>query len=253
MYHSTCFLHIIRKERCNLSEDTQNTHEEEIIIPKYYGPHSDLTEWFRKRLILEHQRKEFSKKGQKPTESFHNKIKSSGARKAEFLDEIIFPSMANLIYFFEALEISPSLKKLFEKDLIKLLDPRFSKKHAKQSEMGLNISSWAFRWNSFARLVSNALSLDMGTNKILIRNFRVALIYQIQTIIRDEIKKLLTHQYGITGQITKAALNDFESTMGWLALLAKSISDEADKESDRVMGFAPISYSNKGETSRLRF
>ena len=238
-----------------MSEDTQNTHEEEIPIPKYHNPHPDLIDWFQKRLTLEHERKEFAEKDQKPTKSFHNKIKSSGARKAEFLDEIIFPSMVNLIYFLEALEISPKLKKLFEKDLIKLLDPRFVKDEARSIEMGMNFSSYVFRWNNFARLVSKAVSLDYTTKKEeeTVKNFRVALLYQLQTIIRDEVRYIFEKQFGFNGQVTKSALKDFGNTIGWLALAAKSISDEVDKEPDRAIGFAPITYSNKSGLSSLRF
>jgi len=238
-----------------MSEDTQNTHKEEILIPKYSNPHPDLIDWFQKRLALEHERKEFAEKGQKPTKSFHNKIKSSGARKAEFLDEIIFPSMTNLIYFLEALEISPKLKKLFEKDLIKLLDPRFVKDNARGAEMGMNFSSYAFRWNNLARLVSKAVSLNYTTGKEekTVKNFRIALLYQIQSIIRDEVDYIFRKQFGYMGQVTKSAMKDFDSTMGWLAFAAKSISDEVDNEPDRVIGFAPITYSNRSGVGGMTF
>ncbi len=236
-------------------EDTQNTHKEGILIPKYSNPHPDLIDWFQKRLTLEHERKEFAEKGQKPTNSFHNKIKSSGARKAEFLDEIIFPSMTNLIYFLEALEISPKLKKLFEKDLIKLLDPRFVKDNARGAEMGMNFSSHVFRWNNLARLVSNAVSLNYTTEKEeeKVKNFRIALLYQIQSIIRDEVDYIFRKQFGYMGQVAKSAMKDFDSTMGWLAFAAKSISDEVDKEPDRAIGFAPITYSNKSGVGGMTF
>jgi len=199
--------------------------------------------------------KNLQKKGQKPTKSFHSKIKSSGARKAEFLDEIIFPSMANLIYFLEALEISPTLKKLFEKDLIKLLDPRFVKDEAKGMEMGMNFSSYAFRWNNLARLVSKAVSLNYTTDKEekSVKNFRIALIYQLQTIIRDEVYYIFKKQFGFMGQVTKSATKDFDNTIGWLALAAKSISEEFDKEPDRAIGFAPITYSNRSGLSGMTF
>ncbi len=234
---------------------THTKHKESIINPKYSNPHPDLIDWFQKRLTLEHERKEFAEKGQKPTKSFHSKIKSSGARKAEFLDEIIFPSMANLIYFLEALEISPTLKKLFEKDLIKLLDPRFVKYEAKGMEMGMNMSSYVFRWNNLARLVSKAVSLNYTTDKEekSVKNFRIALIYQLQTIIRDEVKYIFEKQFGYMSQVTKSAMKDFGNTIGWLALAAKSISEEFEKEPDRAIGFAPITYSNRSGLSGMTF
>ena len=229
-------------------------NEEVVSIPKFHNPHPDLIDWFQKRLILEHERKDFIQKGEKPTNSFHNRLKSSGARKTELLDELIFPAMTNLIFFFEALEISPTLKKLFEKDLIKLLDPRFVKGDVKSREMGMNTSGYyAFRWNNFTRLVSNAVSLDVGTKKAPIDNFRISLIYQLQGIIRYEVGRLTEREYGWSGQITKSVTEDIDKVMGWLAFLAKSVSEQADKEPDRVIGFGPITYSNKGPLSQLRY
>ena len=163
--------------------------------------------------------------------------------------------MTNLIYFLEALEISPKLKKLFEKDLIKLLDPRFVKDNARGAEMGMNFSSHVFRWNNLARLVSNAVSLNYTTEKEeeKVKNFRIALLYQIQSIIRDEVDYIFRKQFGYLGQVAKSAMKDFDSTMGWLAFAAKSISDEVDKEPDRAIGFAPITYSNRSGLGKMTF
>ena len=55
------------------------------------------------------------------------------------------------------------------------------------------------------------------------------------------------------GQVAKSAMKDFDSTMGWLAFAAKSISDDVDKDPDRAIGFAPITYSNRSGVSGMTF
>lgn len=239
-----------------MNKDTENTNEVKKKPPKYYNPDSSLTSWFQKRYELEKKKRDFEEnktEGDKLPNSFYKELKESAARKFEILDKIVFPSMANLVYFLEALEISPTLKNLFEKDLIKLLDPRFVKDDAKTRDMGMNSSSYVFRWNNLARLVSKAVSINNVRRRgDTIKDFRVALLYQLQSIINDEVSHILERNYGFSGQITKSAMKDFGNTLGWFALLAKSVSEEADQDPDRALGFAPITYSNRSGLANLR-
>lgn len=234
-----------------MSKDTDITHEGKNLNPKYFHPDEDLVNWFKERLKLIQKKKEFQLKkdaGEKLPNSFYKKMKASGARKTEILDKIVFPSMANLIYFFEAITISPSLQNLFEKDIKNLLDPRFTKDFAKSSGSSLVTASHQFRKNSMARLISNALSLKTEKKEKMFKSFKIALLFQLQSIIRDNVEMLLQEEYTSESQITKSASEDFDNTIGWLAFLARSLSDDIDKEGERQIGL-PIQLS--GEKSKL--
>lgn len=219
-----------------MSKDTNITYKEKNLNPKYFHPDEGLVNWFKERLELLEEKEEFELKkdaGEKLLNSFYKKMKASGARKTEILDKIIFPSMANLIYFFETITTSHSLQNLFEKDIKNLLDPRFTKDFAKSSDSSLVPASHQFRKNSMARLISNALSLKTEKKGKMFKSFKIALLFQLQSIIRDNVEMLFQEEYTSKSQITKSASKDFDNTIGWLAFLARSLSDDIDKEGER--------------------
>lgn len=239
-----------------MKKDTKFTHKAEKLDQIYYNPDQRLVDWFRKRLVLEQEKRQFKdpkKRGQKPSNKFHKNMKESGARKVEVLDKVVFPSMANLMYFFEAIEMNSELKYLFDKDVKKLLDTRFSHRAAHSvSDMRFQ-SYWQFRDNNLYRLLSYVLSLDFGEKeqKIDTKNFRIALLYQIQCLILDIMDGILQKEYGFFTQISKSALEDYRRAAGWLAFITQSIPDEKE-DYDRKIGFTPITYATKGQLSQLR-
>jgi len=239
-------------------KDTKSRRVDDESSQKYYNPDARLVDWFAKRLILEQERKRSKGKGKtrdKPSNRIYKELKDSGARKAEILDKIIFPAMTDLIYFFEAIEMSPTLKNLFEKDVKKLLDTRFSKRSAEFPNLSMRFStSIQFKNNNLFRLLSNALSLDFGESGIEhdTRNFRLGLLYQIQGLILDIMDGVFSKEYDFHSQISKSALQDYNRAVGWLAFIAKSVSDEKIEQYDKSIGFMPITYSNKGNLSTLK-
>lgn len=239
-----------------MKKDTKITHIAENSDQIYYNPDQRLVDWFRKRLELEQEKRQFKdpkKRGQKPSNKFHKNMKESAARKVDVLDKIVFPSMANLMYFFEAIEISPDLKRLFEKDVKKLLDPKDTHRAAHSvSDMRFQ-SHWEFRDNNLYRLLENALSLDFGEKGIKIdtKNFRIALLYQLQCLILDSMDRLLQEEYGFFTQISQSALEDYRKAVGWLAFITKSTPD-VKEDHDRKIGFTPITYATRGNLSQLK-
>ncbi len=229
-----------------MKKDTKNRKLRQNEI-KFYNPDKELVEWVQKRILLEQKRREYEKRKSKKNlpKDFQNELKSSGARKSEILNNKIFPSMANLIFFFEALMVSSSLRHLLHKDIIKLLDPRKSKSMAEVGQTGMNFQGVAFRNSNLARLVRTALSLEIPKAKERsMPDFRIGILFQLQTIIRDEIYRYLTHVYGFSSQITKSVTENLDNSVGWLGMITLSLP-EGDEEYDREMGFRPIWFSNK--------
>ncbi len=236
-------------------KSTKSTHKTISKFPKYSQPDEELVSWFHERLELEKEKTQFQpriKGGGKLPISLQKKLNRSAARKTELLDDVIFRSLANLIYFFEVQSRAPRLRKLFEKDVIDLLDPRFVDKNVENMSMGLNTTSYAFRTNSLSRLISTALAIDDRNikNGTIVKDFRIALLFQLQMIIRDYVDRVFSIEFGFSNQIAKSAKIDFDKTVGWLALIAKSSSEDSEKELDRTMGFEPIWHSTKSD--RLR-
>ena len=224
-----------------MNQYTKSTHKAERNISKYYNPNEELILWLQKRQNLEQKRSNFHKSkknaGKKLPNSFDKKIKESSARKSEILDKIIFPSMANLIYFFECVNATPKMKELFEKDIITLLDLRKVKDSAEGADRGMEPWVHTFEENNFARLIYNIVSLDKEWEDKI--DFRVAVLYQLQLIINAKVERLMKNEFGSEGQITKSSKEDFDNVVGWLAMMAKSIPDDLEKDSNRKIVVPP--------------
>lgn len=239
-------------------KSTKSTHKTIPEQPKYCQPDEDLVNWFYERLELEKERKQFQSKGKgKLPNSLQRRLNSSAARKGDLLDKIIFPSLTNLIYLFEGIAMSSNLNKLFEKDLVDLLDPRYTKKSADEKIKGLGMqSSYVFKGNNLARLIAAIVRVDslmIQEDKKPAKDFRFALMYQLMSIIHDKMGNFFTDEYGFVNQITISAHNDLGSVLGWMALVASISNDKSDQKPDRGIGFLPITLSNKTELRRIRW
>jgi len=216
-------------------KDNKSGHEAKNKSPKYYNPDSALIDWFQQRLELEEERSIFSKvkakAGKKLPNTFNSKIKESAAKKSLLLDKIIFPSMTNLIYFFECVNSTPKMKELFERDLINLLDLRKVKDSVELADQGGKPWIHTFEENNFSRLILNVVSLDSEWKDKI--DFRVAVLYQLQLIINAKVERLMKNEFGSEGQIAKSSKEDFDNVVGWLAMMAKSIPDDLEKDSNR--------------------
>lgn len=221
-------------------KDPKFIHNAEKNESKYFTPDERLVEWIAKRLDLERQRDEFESKksaGGKISGKLYREIKASGARKTEILDDIIFKSLANLIYFFEAIYQNPELDELFEKDIIELFDPRRVKQDINLVNQRMNTSSLAFRKNNLSRLVFTALTIPNTKMKKKgpLTDFRITLLYQLQSIIRDRVSDILRREHGMTSVITEKAQGEFYDMLRWLALIAGPAAEEVKEKHNRII------------------
>jgi len=193
------------------------------------------------------------KEGRDLSEEDKKKIRESDRMKVYILDKFIFQSMANLIYFFEAIASSRRLSEAFEDEIAELLDPGRAREAAEFSGGGMRFNSMQFRSNNLARLIIAMLSIhqDRSDSRKPTTDFRVGLMYQIQNIIGDMMDSLLSNEFS-TNQIWKSAMDDYSRMKGWLALLASSTEDYRG-EYDRRIGFSSIWWSNKADIHEIEF
>ena len=165
---------------------------------------------------------------------------------------MIFPALANLTYFFEAMSTSTRLSNAFEDELKEILDPRKSKS-ASQLIGGMRMSSIQFQRNNMTRLITAMLDIPMKNYVVgkPVGDFRIGLMYQILNVIGDKMDGLISHEYSMN-QIWKSFWDDYQRMQGWLALLTRTCSDEP-REYDRKLGFQPIWLSNKAPTGGWDF
>jgi hypothetical protein len=68
-----------------------------------YRPHKALIDYTRRRLKLDETMKKVHEAGEKFSVEINRQDKSLRAKKVRILHEIVFPAMADLVFFFEAI------------------------------------------------------------------------------------------------------------------------------------------------------
>jgi hypothetical protein len=214
---------------------------------KSYIPNEALVNFIQDWLHYHKKKDVLTKEGKELTKEDRAKLDELRRMKPYVLDNVIFPAMANLTYFFEALAVSKKLTEAFDDDVIELLDPSRAADAAKFSGNDMRMSSIRFRNNNLARLVMSMVSIhyDSSNPKKRLTDFRVGILYQLLNIVGDAMDDLLSTEFSFN-QVWRSAYEDYTRMKGWLALLAISV-EPPPKEYDRVIGFTPIWYSSKAD------
>lgn len=228
------------------------THKSASPLDNCYNPDETLVKFIQEWLRLHKMRDRVTLEGKDLTEGDQQKIRDSDRMKVYILDNILFPSMANLIYFFEAIASSKRLSKAFEVEVAELLDPSKAKEASQSSANDMRFSSLKFRRNNLARLISAILAIhnDKAKANSPTTDFRVGLMYQIQNVIGDMMDRLIDDEFSFGNQIWRSAISDYQRMMGWLALLARTSEDHHEKY-DRKIGFSSIWWSNKASMAQV--
>lgn len=226
---------------------------QKISNEKSYIPDETLVNFIQDWLHIHKKRDQLTKDGIELSPEDKKKLRELDRMKVHYIDHTIFPALANLTYFFEAMAASSRLAKGFEDELEEILDPRKSKDAAQFSGSRMRMSSMQFRNNNLARLVDAALAIHMKNYERgkPITDFRVGLMYQLLGVIGDYMDILLSNEYS-SSQIWHSFHDDFKRMLGWMALLTRTVKD-TPKEYDRKLQFQPIWFSNRSPDGGWNF
>ncbi|PJB98776.1 MAG: hypothetical protein CO079_01520, partial [Nitrosopumilales archaeon CG_4_9_14_0_8_um_filter_34_10] len=119
---------------------------------KSYIPDETLVNFIQDWLHIHKKREQLTLEGKELSPEDKKKLRALDKKKVDYIDHTIFPALANLTYFFEAMASSTRLANGFEDELEEILDPRKSKDAATFSGNSMRMSSMQFRSNNFARL-----------------------------------------------------------------------------------------------------
>lgn len=87
-----------------------------------YTPNASLVKYFFERLQLETERQYLTLDGKELPQEKKKALHNSERMKNYILNKIVFPSMANLLFFFESVSRDDNLHELFKDDLVELLE-----------------------------------------------------------------------------------------------------------------------------------
>jgi hypothetical protein len=148
--------------------------------------------------------------------NFDNKLRQD---KKRLLDNVIFPSMANLIVFFEYLAKNPESRDLFEEDIKELfgyiIGPDFDKH--KFSDINHNI---------IRRFLESVLTWDINKDPI---NFRLDLVNEIYKVFVNYLQYILSKEFG---NLPKFVIDDLSRIEFWTRLHASSYVKSGNEEKD---------------------
>lgn len=182
--------------------------------PEIYMPHEEFRGYMLK-LLQTHKLKERLQDpklaGEKRRElqiEYEKKYNQVHHMKDYYLQNIVFPAMANLLFFFEAVSNNPNLFTEFEDQIKDLLGIR-------------RLNPRAFNYaTSFISLIEGMI---VTTSKN--EDFRVRLMQKLGDLIWLKVTNMKILE---TPKTTGRVLQDIGLGLAWLEMLASRVSDEYD-------------------------
>jgi len=214
------------------------SHESKEERTKYHRPNERLRKYIEQKSHLlkqiksiEAREKEAKTKNQEEPiqiqqerEELYTRTKTLANLKIQVLDDILFPSMANLTYFFNELSKDAELQDVFNSDISEILGIR--REHPRPN-------NYAFM---FVHLIHGMISRE--GDEYQENDFRIRLIYELQNLISWKFQGLAMTTFP-TGQIRfsafKAVNDDMNRVLAWTQMLALQVLDEYNFD-DPVLG-----------------
>lgn len=181
--------------------------------PNVYTPHAEFVDFMRNFLHF-----------------LKNEDKSLGAGKKErnlrrmkthYLDKHVFPSMANIVFFFDAISMYPELQDEFELSIKDLLGIR---------RISPRANNYAY---VFQTLIHSIIYTKKGYND---SNFRLRLILELQKIIRQRILSLTVGTFG-NDNVARHVNEDIDRAEAWTELVASKVDEEYDFHTPELLYF----------------
>ena len=186
-----------------------------------YTPDKRINEYINDRMKLvkilkSKDRSRFSTEDK----NFDTKLRQD---KKRLLDNVIFPSMANLILFFQYMAENEELREIFEDDIREL----FGYVSADQGKV-------------MTGLIESILTWDMDKDP---NNFRLGLMYEIQLIIRSQIFGLADREFSKPELIGARSIIDthMNQAVAWTGLYySRYDNSDQGKEDKNQLPKRPI-------------
>lgn len=218
---------------------------------KSYKSSIKLTEYMEKKLqhFKDLEKIERKKYAGEDLEELKNAVAEEygdiNTEKTRLLDGTIFPSMANLIVFFEYLTKYPQLRELFEKD-VKALFGYFKGPWYNETEEDGKTYKYRFKpepghtyW-IVNRLVKSLLTWDMKKDP---NNFRLHLVAELQKITSEIIRDLARLESDGFSGVDNIINTQMAQAESWTKLYASRYDKSKQAEEDRgTIPKRPVSF-----------
>lgn len=187
-------------------------------------PDSKLINTMQYKINELNEEDELKQKGKKFGPSRKKRL---NATKSELMQNIIFPSMANLLYFFETVSSDRRLQKWFQKDIIQLIGMKGYDEKFSDGEFENQKLIYRFSKNNLSRLIKAIgdsfddtlhTKQDDRTNDALIGLY----LYQVQTVLAHKVEKQIAKILAKNNLAAKDMLERFILARDSLPLLIQT-------------------------------
>jgi hypothetical protein len=197
---------------------------------KGYVPAKALMRYLAEKVSVLDEIGKIKDSGEKIPDQIEKAQRDLKVRKNRILNNQIFPSMANLVVFFEYLAKSKDLQKLFEDDIKELFGIIDEGKNDK--------NEYDFNPYILDRLVGSLLSWDFKKDP---NNFRLSLMYGLQQIISTKITDLSSNSMG--SEIVSSVVSpDMSRAKAWTELYSQRYVSTQWKVDQHEMPSRPIRF-----------
>jgi hypothetical protein len=159
--------------------------------------------------------------------------------KVELLDKYIFPSMANVVFFFRFISRYPQLKKIFDNDVRDLLGVRRENPHD---------NNYGFIFSALVRsIVSTGLGF-ISEKEIRSKDFRLRLNQILQENVWAKVGLSVTEVFK-NPAAQQVVADDFNRAWAWVRMLAEGVelAPEDNKPPHRTIRFGIIQLREDDE------
>lgn len=191
-------------------------------IENCYTPDYRITQYVKDRIQMNRIAK--SKDRSRFTKDESNLDVKLRQDKKRLLENVIFPSMANLVLFFDYLSKYPALRDLFEDDVKELFG--FIGPNAKYED------------NIIRRLLISILTWDSENNP---NNYRTELMSSIQYVLYSKIHTLSLFDRNLGESMANGMINpDFNKVLVWCRFFSSRYNgklkkdEQSEKEKDQA-------------------
>ena len=184
---------------------------------KCYSPHRAIRDYTHKRLKLNERMNKAHEAGEEFSDEINSQDKSLRTEKVRILDEFVFPAMADLVFFFEAVTTDEDLQARFRSDIEDLLGI----KHDESQMYGF----------MFSRLLRSILAIGVAEPEEITHkskyDFQLRLNHILQGIVLDKVRQYLPDIFKLQ-EARIAVKDDIRRTWAWTGTLAYNIAEKKE-------------------------
>jgi hypothetical protein len=184
---------------------------------KYYSPNEALIDYTYKRLKLNETMKRVHEASEEFSVEINSQDRSLRTEKVRILDEIVFPAMADLVFFFEAITRDEDLQVRIRNDIEDLLGIR----HNESQTYGF----------MFSRLLRSILAIGVAeaeeTTHKSKYDFQLRLNHILQGIVLDKVRQYLPDIFKLQ-EARIAVKDDIRRAWAWTGTLAYNIAEKKE-------------------------